>query len=120
MTKRTRKYVAAESMARQLKIRSADAETLYRLLNEAGYQWNSDTGAWDNWQAMPADEPSELIRIRCWARADVVEMIADGVVESMRAAGLQLMERSQPYPCRPPQQRESRIYLTFAPRAVAP
>ena len=118
MTKRTRKFVAAEATGRQLRIRSTDAETLYRLLNEAGYQWNSDTGTWDNWQAMPADEPSELIRIRCWARSEVVEMIADGVVESMRAAGLNLMERSQPYPCRPPQQRESRIYLTFAPRTV--
>jgi hypothetical protein len=81
-----------------------------------GYQWNSEAGTWDNWSAMDADQPTELIRVRAWARAEAVEMIADGIVEAMLAAGLQLVERSQPYVCRPPKQLESRIYLTFGSR----
>ncbi len=115
--KRTKKYVAAEAMLRRLGVAVfgyRSAETFYEVLAEKGYQWNSETGIWENWQAMDADQPTELIRVRAWARAEVVEMIADGVVESMLAAGLRLVERSSPYPCRPPKQLESRIYITFS------
>ncbi|MEZ4622092.1 MAG: hypothetical protein R2867_42200 [Caldilineaceae bacterium] len=86
---------------------------MYPHLESNGYQWNSESGEWENWQAMDADEPSELIRVRTWARAEVVEMIADGIVEAMLAAGVRLVERSKPYPCRPPKQLDSRVYLTF-------
>lgn len=118
MARRTRKYVAAERLASQLNItnwRQMIASGLYQELGEHGYHWNSDSGTWENWTAMPADGPSEVIRLRCWARTEVVEMIADGVIESMAAAGLRLIERSQPYVCRPPKQNDSRIYLTFSP-----
>lgn len=123
MPRRTRKYTAAERTARSLGLQvdptEDDAAELYRQLEDQNYRWNSKTGSWEDWGSMPADEPSPLIRIRCWAPAEAVEMIADGVVESMLAAGLRLLDRSKAYPCRPPQQLESRIYLIFEPLSLA-
>lgn len=115
MAKRTKKYVAAEQAAKRigLQVSAGHADALYTQLNAQGYQWNSEAGTWDDWGALEADQPSGMIRIRCWAAGESVGLIADGVVEAMLAAGLQLVERSQPYPCRPPQQLESRVYLSF-------
>jgi hypothetical protein len=115
--RRTKKYVAAESFFRGAGIRiSGDAEEMYQTMADHGYQWNSESGTWDDWGAMPRDQPTELIRVRAWARAEAVEMVADGITEAMLAAGLVLVERSKPYPCRPPKQLESRVYLTFGAR----
>lgn len=114
MARMTRKRIAAETTASLIGV--SIRGDLYQSLADEGYHWNSETGEWENWNETPADEPTELIRIRAWARGEAVEMVADGVVESMLAAGLRLIERSRPYPCRPPKQAESRVYLTFEAR----
>jgi hypothetical protein len=54
-----------------------------------------------------------MIRIRVWAATEKVADAADAVAEAMPQYGLRLIERSEPYICRPPKQAESRIYLTF-------
>lgn len=119
MPRMTKKYTEAVNTARRVGIRATggDQEWLYRMLAEQNYQWDSDAGAWNHLPSLPADAPSLLIRVRVWANGEIVGLMADGVVESMLAAGLRLVERSQSYPCRPPQQRESRVYLTFEPGA---
>ena len=48
-----------------------------------------------------------------WAKAELVEELAQHLVEQSVEIGLRLVEKSKPYPCRPPNQLESRIYLTF-------
>lgn len=114
----TKKFTAGLAAARKYKIgfERNDQAATYRALEAAGYHWNRDSGKWEDWGAMAANPATELIRLRVWAAGGVVEMIADGVSEAMRAAGLVLVERSAAYPCRPPQQAESRIYLSFRPR----
>lgn len=117
MPKMTKKYTEALRTGRQAGIRTGagDQEWLYRILAEQGYQWNSDAGEWQHLPSLPEDEPSPLIRVRVWAEASIVGLMADGIEAALQQAGLRLVERSVPYPCRPPQQRESRIYLTFEP-----
>lgn len=117
MPRMTKKYTETLRTGRKVGIRTeaGDQEWLYQMLSEQGYQWDADAGQWQHLPSLPADEPSNLIRVRVWAEANIVGLMADGIIESMLAAGLRLVERSQPYPCRPPQQRASRVYLTFEP-----
>ncbi len=42
-------------------------------------------------------------------------IISEGVVDQIQALGLCLAEQSAPYPCRPPKQLESRVYLRLFP-----
>lgn len=113
MPKQTRKYRTACELADRLNISDRhNQETLYRLLNEANYYWDSGTQAWQQ-LSQDADPPSELIRVRVWAEASKVEGAAYQVRVAMEEQGYHFMEASQPYPCRPPKQLESRIYLTF-------
>ncbi|MCF2149792.1 hypothetical protein IQ276_025870 [Desmonostoc muscorum LEGE 12446] len=39
--------------------------------------------------------------------------MAELFIENVEGTGLKLLEKSNPYPYRPPNQLESRIYLTF-------
>ena len=63
--------------------------------------------------AEPPDEPTELIKLRLWADGENVEALANNFSNVVTSLGYKLLERSKPYPCRPPQQRESRIYMSF-------
>lgn len=116
MPKMTRKYSAAQNKAFQIKISIPnDAEQLYKALVEIGYQWDSDKGKWTYLPAEPADAPTDLLMVRVWAEKELVAHAADRIVKHM-ASAYQLIERSDPYPCRPPKQLESRIYLKFMPK----
>ncbi len=64
-----------------------------------------------------ADPPTELIRLRVWADARFVEQVADECVFAVAAKGLRLVEKSDPYNCRPPKQLEARVYLSFMKEA---
>lgn len=112
MPKRTRKYVAAIETAEGLGIVATDeAEALYQALNAKNFFWDATDGRW-----VPGSEPepaTDLIRVRVWAEASKVEDVANSLVRRMNGAGYSLIEKSEPYPCRPPKQLESRIYLTF-------
>jgi hypothetical protein len=114
MPKRTAKYVAALELAQRLKIPDLEsAELLYQDLNEKNYFWDSDKQKWlPGGEAVPA---SELIRIRVWAESGAVDALANRVVRGLVDEGFVLLEKSKPYMCHPPNQNESRIYLTFRP-----
>lgn len=112
MPKRTAKYVAALEIAKRLKIPELEtADYLYQDLNAKNYFWDSDEQKW-----LPGAAPvpaTELIRARVWAETSRVEGVANSVTLAMVENGFVLLEQSQPYMCRPPNQNESRIYLTF-------
>lgn len=84
---------------------------LYQKLGEHNYFWNSKVKAWE--KGKTAAEPTGLVRIRVWAAAENVEQVAFDVQKELSHRNYQCLERSGPYPCRPPKQLESRIYLTM-------
>jgi hypothetical protein len=114
MPKNTAKYVSAVSKARELSVYAdfPHQEQLYSTLNKCGFYWNSDLKIWEELN-QDADPPTELIRVRVWTDARFVEQAAVDLISSLDAQGLRLVEKSLPFPCRPPKQLESRIYLTF-------
>lgn len=113
MPKQTRKYRTACELAEKLKIDERNnQERLYRLLNESSYYWDSGSQAWQR-LTESADPPTELIRVRVWAEASKVEGAAYQMRLAMEEQGYIFLEQSQPCPCRPPKQLESRIYLSF-------
>lgn len=120
MPRQTRKYVAAMRIAETLGIESRDSqENLYDALNSRGYFWESDQGEWQR-TTEPPDPVTEVLRIRVWADASKVEAMADQVVAALTGCGHEILEISKAYPCRPPKQLESRVYLTFKMRPTGP
>ncbi len=122
MPKMTAKWKAALSTARKVwKLSASEVqrfemqELLYERLVEAGYLWDSTQQEWIELKAEPADPPGETIRIRVWADAEVVQEAADDMLASLKRRGFRMVEMSKPYPCRPPKQLESRIYLSLLP-----
>lgn len=87
-------------------------DVLYTELNRLGWYWQAKKKEWERNDA-PAKEATKLIRVRVWAAREVVEDAAELFLENVESMGLRLIEKSSPYPCRPPNQLESRIYLTF-------
>lgn len=115
--KRTVKYVAAEAIAAKIGTSGfSGQDDLYVELMQHGYMWDSKTGKWLYLPEMKADAPSPLIKMRVWADMEVVEMVADTIASAMPHLGGELVDRSQVYPCRPPKQKEGRVYLTFNPK----
>lgn len=113
MAKRTAKYSKALEVAQFLKIAPSDSqEILYRALNEHSWFWDSDRKVWEEASEI-ANPPSNLIKVRVWAESSQVGLAADTLVAVYQKCGYELLEKSSPYICRPPQQLESRIYLSF-------
>ena len=107
--KQTAKYSGAKA---RLTFPHQDQEELYAELNRLGWYWNSKIKQWER-DDTPARSATNLVKIRVWAASDKVKQAADLFTEASLEMGLRLVERSEPYQCRPPQQNESRIYLTF-------
>ncbi len=113
MPKMTRKYSTALNQAQILGITEVEnQERLYRLLNEQNYYWDSATQTWQQ-LLINADPPTDLIRVRVWAEDSKVRGAAYQLRVAMEDQGYRFLEQSEPYPCRPPKQLESRIYMTF-------
>lgn len=113
MPRMTAKYSAALAALRKLrKPTTGDQEAAYKRLMDAGYMWDSKTQVWLNLGNEPADKPTQMIRVRVWTDASKVDDAANVVVAAMQDR-FHLVERSDPYPCRPPKQAESRVYLSF-------
>lgn len=111
--RRTGKYLAAEAIAKEHDINLwKSQEELYQTLRDVGYMWDSKTGKWMFLPEMAADAPSPLIKVRVWADALAVDKVASAVVSEM-SKHVTLVDRSEVYPCRPPKQKEGRVYLTF-------
>lgn len=114
MPKRTIKYTSALQIVEVAWLNppvKPSQEELYSFLNSQNYFWDSKSQQWQF--AEPAQEATQLVRLRVWASSDKVSEIAKGVKAGMKVSGYELLEESKPYVCRPPQQNDSRIYLTF-------
>jgi hypothetical protein len=107
--KNTEKFRKAVDRYYQLKSpeKYSTQDELYSLLNSHNYYWDSKNKLWELEET--PDPPSELVKIRVMAARDRVKTI----VNDLSVEGLVLVETSDPYPCRPPKQNDSRIYLTF-------
>lgn len=107
--RQTQKYVKA---CERLTFPHRHQEQLYSELNRIGYWWNSKKKEWERDDRIPK-EASTVFKIRVMGASDKVDLLADHIIEQSAEMGLELVERSAPYPCRPPQQNDSRIYLSF-------
>lgn len=117
MPRMTAKYKGALGVAKWHEIPTeGNQEDLYQRLQEAGWFWNSQAKAWEEYDIADADEPSPLVMVRVWADAEIVEDAADDITRRVKALKWQLVEKSRPYACRPPKQREARVYLKFLPQ----
>ena len=113
MARRTAKYIGASEFARSKNIPvTDDQEALYAALGKAGILYDKMQG-WYDVSKEPAEPPSDVLRVRVWAKTGDVEAQAQLIVQALKNEGYELLEQSQPYFCRPPKQLESRIYLSF-------
>jgi hypothetical protein len=116
MPKLTAKYAAAWRFAGSPEPKP-DAEMLYAHMRGLNHWWNSEAKVWEYHDPAEANPPMEGIAIRVWADARHAEKAAVAVAHALRAVyGWRLVETSAPYPCRPPEQLESRVYLKFMPK----
>ncbi len=109
LMKRTAKYSKA---CARLTFPHNTQEELYRELNRISYYWQPKSQDWVR-DYTPANAATNLVKIRVWASSDKVNQAVELLLEGLSDSGLKLVEQSEPYPCRPPQQNDSRIYLTF-------
>ncbi|MCG3207797.1 MAG: hypothetical protein FOGNACKC_01397 [Anaerolineae bacterium] len=122
MPKMTAKYAAAVDAAHNARLNAAgtrNQEELYELLQSAGWFWDSTRKRWDFYPQEEAEPATKMIMVRVWCDSEITEDMADDLTAALRkyanTKGWELVERSRPYPCRPPKQLESRIYLKFLP-----
>jgi len=117
MPKMTAKYTAALKVLRSHGEPNIgqDSGRDYETLEEIGFQWDSKKGQWVNVKALPANPASKVLRVRVWAARGQAHDAAMVVARALHEqAGWNLLEESAPYPCRPPQQNDERVYLTLA------
>ena len=107
MPKMTAKYTAALAAGRAEGLKET-GEELYQALAK-------QTGFWECAPIEDADAPSQFVRLRVWADAEIVEDFAGDIAGALEALGFKLAEKSPAYPCRPPKQLEARVYLTLLP-----
>lgn len=107
--KQTQKYAGATLI---LSFPHNTQDELYAELNRLGWWWNRKAKQWER-DDRPAKQASALIKIRVLAANSKVSEVAQHFIEVASDMGLRLIEQSGIYPCRAPNQNESRIYLTF-------
>jgi hypothetical protein len=112
----TAKYATALSVARRENIPVADnQEELYSRLQEDGWYWDSERKEWEYHEISEAAPPTPFVLVRVWADEEIVQEVADDVTKGLKKL-YDFVERSDAYRCRPPKQREARIYLRFMPK----
>lgn len=118
MPRMTRKYRAALTCARDVGLQTdvEDQDTLYAGLMDLGYHWDPDAGGWEYHDPDQAHDPLTTVRIRVWAALDMVDLMVDDMLMSMD--DFKLVSRSKVYPCRPPNQKEGRVYLVLLPPPI--
>ena len=106
--KRTQKYIKALEL---LTFPHNVQDELYNELNRLNWYWNAKSKVWERDDRLAIE--SNVIKVRVWAKTEIVEEIAEHFIESSTTMGIKFLEKSKPYQCRPPHQNESRVYLTF-------
>lgn len=95
-------------------------DKLYQALQENGFFWNSNLKEWEEYQIEEADAPTPMVMVRVWADSEVIHEAAEDLIAALKkhpgTKNWQVIEQSVPYQCRPPKQREARIYLKFLPQ----
>lgn len=107
--KRTKKYLKALCIMRDS---HETQDEFYSELNRFGWYWNPKQQEWECDDGV-AELGTELIRVRVLTGTSHIQNVADSLIEAMQGQGLRLLEVSPPYSCCPPQQNDSRVYLTF-------
>jgi hypothetical protein len=105
--RRTQKYSKAIEL---LTFPHNTQEELYLELNRLDFYWNSKTQQWVRDDRL-AEPPMLGVKIRIWASEEDIEYHSDLIIQILAENGYILVDKSKPYPCRPPKQNESRIYL---------
>lgn len=111
MIKRTRKYLKALEVSADFSHGTSDE--LYQHMIAQGYYWDENCGLWIQGADQKNDPPSTQIKVRLWADKNQVENISNKVIEAVTDQGFRFIEKSIPYPCRPPKANDARVYLTF-------
>ena len=57
-----------------------------------------------------------LVKVRLIAGQGKIQAIADQMVDVLEGAGYEVIELTSPYPCRPPEDDKSRIYISAVPK----
>lgn len=55
--------------------------------------------------------PTQLINLRIWSAADCISVDVDRILHALVQSGFEVIEKSQPYSCRPPKHSEARVYI---------
>lgn len=55
----------------------------------------------------------DVVKIRVMANETLAEMSADVIARALVKEGYVFVEQTPPYPCRPPMEHLSRVYLTM-------
>jgi hypothetical protein len=64
-----------------------------------------------------AGTATRMVKIRLTASDEDVQDIAARIAEDLEGEGYELIEWTASYPCRPPDEDKSRVYLTALPKA---
>jgi hypothetical protein len=110
--KQTKKYRGA---CETLTFPHQTQEELYQELNRLGWFWNPKIQRWERDDRIP-NAATKTIYIRVMTGKERVEQAAEAIAEALEQYGLELIEKSEPYPCRPPKQNDARVYLQFIDR----
>ncbi|MDJ0662837.1 MAG: hypothetical protein QNJ42_25620 [Crocosphaera sp.] len=55
----------------------------------------------------------DLIKLRIWGKSNHIEQDTKEIIKALESIHYQVIEVSKPYQCRPPNNDESRTYLTI-------
>jgi len=55
------------------------------------------------------------VKIRVWCEGEIIDDAVDTIIMALCQYGFQQVDQSSPYPCRAPNESESRVYLQFLP-----
>lgn len=113
MAKMTKKYSLALEIAPEFS--HSDHESLYSHLSGMGYWWNSRAQSWVFVEPEDSHPPSSVIRVRVMTANTLVAKAANELAERFELDGYVLSDVSKIYPCRPPNNNDGRVYLTFIP-----
>lgn len=117
--KRTAKYLAAVTTARQLglsvAVRHSSADEVYSQIESSGYYWDSKSGKWQERASVdPLRElDRSLVRVRVSAHLDTLESCATRLMQCLQQSGFTLYEASKIYPNLRDADGGGRIYLTL-------
>ncbi len=107
--RQTEKYRKAVEI---LKYPHNSHQELYSEMNRLSYYWDAKNRKWERDDRL-ADPPMDGVKIRLWANNDEVQDYSELITQLLKAEGYTIVDKSEPYQCRPPKQNESRIYLSI-------